>query len=186
MHFTRLVHIFVARSRYGSGPHPHTRYITPHGGCCGPPGGAVWRVDYSKLAAGESVQLEADSDSIVDDDGIGGVSTTGGFCMGLTTFGGLEVWAGPLVEGKVCHHHSFSKVISHMYFLTHAFACRWEWCCSIALQRRKTSPRAGRISVRVGRCRCETCGLQLIAALRQESLQRWLRHTQQCCWCSHL
>lgn len=87
--------------KYGSGPHPHTRYITPHGGCCGPPGGAVWRVDYSKLAAGDQVQLEADSDSIVDDDGVGGVSSTGGMCMGLTTFGGLEVWAAPLVNGKV-------------------------------------------------------------------------------------
>ena len=87
---------------YGSGPHPHTRYITPNGGCCGPAGGTTWRVDYSKLAAGEAVQLEADSDVIVDDDGIGGVSTTGGgFCMGLATFGGLEVWAGPLVDGKI-------------------------------------------------------------------------------------
>jgi hypothetical protein len=86
---------------YGSGPHPHTRYITPNGGCCGPAGGTTWRVNYSKLAAGEAVQLEVDSDAIVDDDGIGGVSTTGGFCMGLTTFGGLEVWAGPLVDGKI-------------------------------------------------------------------------------------
>ena len=80
------------------------------------------------------MQLESDSDSIVvsqtvmklksfnpinqqtydflkneeykqDDDGIGEVSTTGGMCMGLTTFGGLEVWAGPLVEGKVRNHH---------------------------------------------------------------------------------
>jgi hypothetical protein len=86
---------------YGSGPHPHTRYITPHGGCCGPAGGTTWRVDYSKLAVGEAVQLEADSDAIVDDDGVGGVSTTGGMCMGLSTFGGLEVWAGPLIDGKI-------------------------------------------------------------------------------------
>ncbi len=86
---------------FGSGPHPHTRYINPHGGCCGPAGGASWRVDYAKLAAGEAVQLQADSDEIVDDDAIGNVRTTGGMCLGLTTFGGLEVWAGPLVDGKI-------------------------------------------------------------------------------------
>ena len=25
----------------------------------------------------------------------------GGMCLGLTTFGGLEVWAAPLVDGKI-------------------------------------------------------------------------------------
>merc|ERR1712007_146510 len=50
---------------------------------------------------GGAVQLQADDDAINDNDLIHKITTGGGFCLGLATMGGLEVWAGPLLGGRL-------------------------------------------------------------------------------------
>ena len=46
--------------------------------------------------SGAGTLVQAAASNIIDDDGVGGVSIGGDFCLALTTMGGLEVWAVPL------------------------------------------------------------------------------------------
>ena len=72
-----------------SGPLPHTRYLTR--------GSPIFT---ATLTAPSPIKV-ADGSKIRDDDGVGGVTLGGDFCLDLVSGGGLEVWAGPLVGGRI-------------------------------------------------------------------------------------
>jgi len=72
-----------------SGPLPHTRWLAG--------GDAVFAFDPSS-AAGSS--LAATATDVIDDDGVGHVTSGGDFCIAASYGGNLEVWAGPLAGGN--------------------------------------------------------------------------------------
>jgi hypothetical protein len=74
-----------------SGPLPHSRWLTGQGGS------TAYTFDPS--AAGGSL-VEALDQSVIDDDNVGHVTSSGGFCLGAAMGGNLEVWAGPLQGGN--------------------------------------------------------------------------------------
>jgi alpha-galactosidase len=75
-----------------SGPFPHSRYLTS--------GNNVFTVDLEALTNGTGAQIFAASNDIIDDDCVGNVTTSGGFCMDMQTMGWLETWAGPLSNDR--------------------------------------------------------------------------------------
>jgi len=74
-----------------SGPWPHTRYLIHYGG------GVAWTLTLPNPGA---IKL-SDGSSVLNDDGVGGVTVGGEWCIDLVTGGGLETWAVPLVGGKI-------------------------------------------------------------------------------------
>lgn len=74
-----------------SGPIPHSRWLA------GWHGSPAFTFDPS--AAGGSPVAAVD-DAVIDDDNVGHVTASGGFCLGAAAGGFLEVWAGPLAGGS--------------------------------------------------------------------------------------
>ena len=77
-----------------SGPVPHSRYLTRDAV------GTEFHVDMRALAGSGARIRAADQFEIIDDDSVGGVTHGGEFCLDAVS-GYSEVWAAPLVGGKV-------------------------------------------------------------------------------------
>eukprot|EP00759_Apiculatamorpha_spiralis_P024345 PhF_6_TR27884/c0_g1_i1/m.40831/K07407/E3.2.1.22B, galA, rafA; alpha-galactosidase len=78
-----------------SGPWPHTRYLN-HDNYW------VWILDLEAGLSSRGTTIEAiNSSSIIDDDLVGGATRGGSYCLDVTTGGMLEVWAGPLTQGRI-------------------------------------------------------------------------------------
>jgi len=76
-----------------SGPWPHTRYVTG--------GGPQWIVNLTAASSPGGTMIQAaDTTGIIDDDSVGFVAQGGKFCLDVRTFGMLEVWTAPLINGK--------------------------------------------------------------------------------------
>lgn len=75
-----------------SGPWPHSRYLVNYGG-------PIWTMNEQALLS-TGTQIQAASNNIIDDDLIGNVTASGGFCLDVTTMGMLETWVGPLSGGR--------------------------------------------------------------------------------------
>jgi alpha-galactosidase len=84
-----------------SGPVPHSRYI--FGESWDGVSSAPWIANLTALLSNGTVptQIQAAATNLYDDDLVGNVTVGGDFCLDLTTMGLLEVWAGPLVGGKI-------------------------------------------------------------------------------------
>ena len=78
---------------FASGPWPHTRYVTD--------GGPTWNVNISAATApgGWSLIQASDRVGILDDNSVGLVTQGGDFCLDVRSWGMLEVWTVPLVNG---------------------------------------------------------------------------------------
>lgn len=79
-----------------SGPFPGTRYTSsfPWNGA------SKWNVNLDTLQTTGSTIQPVDTTGIINDNLVGTVTTGGTFCLDLTTSGMLEVWAGPLTNGR--------------------------------------------------------------------------------------
>jgi hypothetical protein len=75
-----------------SGPVPHSRYIIS--------GGSPYNLNYAALVGGAGSVIAANASNIVDDNLVGNVTSSGGFCLDLTIMGGLEVWVSLLSEWR--------------------------------------------------------------------------------------
>lgn len=67
-----------------SGPWPYTRYLL--GGSSG-----LFTLDINGLTNGTGSVIAAASNTIISDDLVGNVTTSGGYCLDFTTMGTLEV-----------------------------------------------------------------------------------------------
>ena len=78
----------------GSGPLPHTRYVTASET-------AAWLGDARALRSTTGGTLRAAAHELTDDDAVGGTfRSTAPFCLDARADGNLEVWAGPLTGGR--------------------------------------------------------------------------------------
>jgi hypothetical protein len=78
----------------GSGPLPHTRYITSLET-------AEWLGNALALRSTAGGTLRAAAHALTDDDAVGGTfRSTAPFCLDVGADGNLEVWAGPLSGGR--------------------------------------------------------------------------------------
>jgi Alpha galactosidase A/Alpha galactosidase C-terminal beta sandwich domain/Ricin-type beta-trefoil lectin domain len=70
-----------------SGPIPHSRWLN------NPPWGSAGQFTWNPSTGGP---VQANSDSIINDNGVGSVTIGGDFCLDAQLAGYLEMWAGPL------------------------------------------------------------------------------------------
>jgi len=81
-----------------SGPLPHTRWLQSNRG-------GNWTGDLMAAAQPRSigVPFSPATASVIDDDGVGHVSSSPGsdFCLDIVSNGNVETWAGPLEGGRV-------------------------------------------------------------------------------------